>query len=294
MPGVIIEPDDICLYVTEACNSNCIMCPMSNATRKRGLSIPTQDWDKLADQIPINAEHLTITGGEPFLSYQFLLPVMEKIHAAFPFLPILILTNGRALSLSELQRHLKPLISPLDHYAIPIHAAEPVLHDMITQAPGSFYQTWKGIQFLSSTKAQVEIRIVAHRYNLSHLSDIFTAVVDSKCRISEINLIAMEMTGSAAKNRTDLWVDYASIYDHASAGIRYAVEHEIDVGLYNFPLCMLPHEAWPLSKNSISSWKVRYNPGCENCNVLNACGGMFYSVQELKLCNTRPLVGECY
>ena len=293
MPGLLIEPDDVCLYVTEACNSNCIMCPMSDAARKRGSSIEEKKWTALAEQIPADAEHLTITGGEPFLTHQHLLPVIARIHDTHPFLPVLILSNGRALSLSSIQERLRPLISPMDHYAIPIHAEEAGLHDSITQSPGSFAQTWKGIQFLSSTDAQVEIRIVAHRHNLAHLSDIFASIVKSKCRISEINLIAMEMTGSAAKNRNDLWVDYTSVYQHASAGIRYAVEHEIDVGLYNFPLCTLPREAWPLSKNSISSWKVRYNPDCENCSVLHACGGLFYSVQELKLCETKPFVEEC-
>ena len=72
MPGLMFDTDDVCLFVTEKCNSNCIMCPMSLDSRKRGLSIAQEDWAGIVDLIPDNPAHITITGGEPFLEYEYL------------------------------------------------------------------------------------------------------------------------------------------------------------------------------------------------------------------------------
>lgn len=288
MPGVLVEPDDICLYVTEGCNSNCIMCPMSNAARKRGLSISDDEWGKILEIIPEHTDHITITGGEPFLIYKKLIPLMGKINEFFPETKILILTNGRALSLRFIMDQLEGVITSQYQFAIPIHADNSELHDAITQVPGSFAQTEMGIRALSRTRAKIEIRVVGSKKNLDHLNMTFEHIVDSDYRVSVINLIAMEMTGSAARNRSGLWVDYQSVYNMSKEGIRYAVEHGIDVGLYNFPLCSIPQNAWQLSKDSISDWKIRYMKECDSCYLRTVCGGIFYSVYELGLFHPNP------
>lgn len=58
MPGLMIEADDVCLFVTEKCNSNCVMCPMSLASRKRGLSIPEGDWEDIVNLMPESTIHM--------------------------------------------------------------------------------------------------------------------------------------------------------------------------------------------------------------------------------------------
>ena len=52
MPGIFLEPDDLCVYVTEACNSNCVMCPMSLASRRRGLTMAPEQWSALKEIDP--------------------------------------------------------------------------------------------------------------------------------------------------------------------------------------------------------------------------------------------------
>ena len=288
MPGLLIESDDVCLYITEKCNSNCIMCPMSEAARKRGLSVPEYEWEEYIDRIPEETEHITITGGEPFLQYQHLLSFFPKLNSAFPTTSILILTNGRALAIPRIQQMIVPVITERYCFAIPIHSNIPEIHDSITQTPGSFQQTMNALRFLGTTRANIEIRIVGTQLNIEHISDIFRFLVTSGIRITVINLIAMEVTGSAARERNKLWIDYRELYQKAESGIRFAIEHGIDIGLYNFPLCALPEEVWPISKHSISEWKVRYEKECEDCQVRDACGGMFYSVHELQLFRVKP------
>ena len=288
MPGIIIEPDDVCLSVTEACNSNCIMCPMSSDSRRRGTTMPVADWQNLPGIIPKDTKHITITGGEPFLEHKQLLTALDQINRCFPNADVLILTNGRILSIPELFQEFKPLLTERYCIAIPIHGSEATLHDKITQSKGSFDQSMKAIRMLSSTPVTIEVRIVGHRNNLANLSETFKMLVHSGARIDVINLIAMEMTGCAARNRNQLWVDYRTICDESKEGILYAILHGINIGLYNFPLCTVPEPMWSLVKDSITPSKVRFYDACQTCREYQACGGLFYSTYELGLCHVMP------
>ena len=140
--------------------------------------------------------------------------IIKKINRLFPDAEILILTNGRALALPDIMNALKPLITDRYCFAIPIHGPDGTLHDAITSASGSFRQSVAGIRALSGTDARIEVRIVGHRFNLDRIGDTFRMLCSLKTRIDVINLIAMEMTGCAARNRDMLWVDYdvLSIY----------------------------------------------------------------------------------
>ena len=96
------------------------------------------------------------------------------------------------------------------------------------------------------------------------------------------------MTGCAAANREKLWVDYDEICRRVYPGIQYAILHQTDMGLYNFPLCCVPKELWGIAKNSISYSKVRYYEECGKCREYKACGGLFKSTMQLKLCRVTP------
>lgn len=291
MPGLIINTDDVCLFVTEKCNSNCVMCPMSLDSRKRGVTLSQADWVRIVEQIPDNPAHITITGGEPFLEYQNILLVMEQINKRFPHTEVLILSNGRAFSIPELFEELHPLITEQYCFAIPIHASNAELHDSISSTSGSFRQSFKGLKNLARTEARIEIRIVGHQLNLADLNRTFYMLVDSGIRINVINLLAMEMMGCAARNRDFLWVDYSVLCKAAVQGVKYAILHGIDVGLYNFPLCTIPKQMWPLAKQSITPSKVRFYDECQHCREYSACGGLFYSTFLLKLCKVNPIIG---
>ena len=221
MPGVLFEPDDVCLYVTEKCNSNCIMCPMSLHSRQRGLSLGDDEWNNILGFLPEHTKHITITGGEPFLVYDRIIPVMKEISTRCPEAEILVLTNGRALAVDRVFEQLKSSITEKFRFAIPLHASTEELHDRITQSPGSFQQTILGIKRLKETKAKIEIRIVGHRLNLHDISELFTMIALTDIKPDIINLIAMEMTGCAGRNRDELWVDYNLLAENARRGIQY-------------------------------------------------------------------------
>lgn len=288
MPGILVDEDDVCFYITEKCNSNCIMCPMSLDSRKRGESMDDILWEQFEEHMPCEVPHITITGGEPFLFYHKLIPALEKLNRIYPETEILILTNGRVLSIPEIMDCLKPYITRHYRFAIPIHGPNKYIHDAITASSGSFLQTISALHSLCETEATIEVRIVGHQLNLQHINATYHMLSNLDARIDVINLVAMEMTGCAARNRQQLWVDYLDLCEKSEEGIRDCILHGIDAGLYNFPLCQVPQRMWSLVKHSITPSKVRFAPECENCSQKDACGGLFYSTYELGLCKIKP------
>ena len=220
---------------------------------------------------------------------ELVLDILRQLNERWPQIPVQVLTNGRALCIPRIQRALDPLLTPRLRFAVPVHAGSAALHDAITQAPGSFEQTLRGLAFLSASPAQLEIRIVGHRKNVEHLDELCDRLLRSGLRINVVNFIAMEMNGSAAHNRDGLWVDYRAFFAAAKPAIHRLVRAGIDVGLYDFPLCAVEEAYWPLARKSITAWKVRYPEACDVCDEKSACGGLFRSTCLLGLFPVSPI-----
>ena len=204
---LIEENDDLTVFMTESCNSNCVMCPMSRDSRKRGNHSTDEAWaEALAVLHKRRYRHISITGGEPFLMAERLLSLMCTLRDTQADTPVLLLTNGRALCLPQIQAQLKELLDVHDRFGIPIHGSNAALHDAITQSPGSFAQTIAGLHFLADSPADIEIRIVCSALNQDDLSSICWMLCHSGLRITCVNFIAMEMTGSAAYHRDQIWM----------------------------------------------------------------------------------------
>ena len=95
------------IFVTGRCNSNCIMCPSPTISRKKGEHTPLSSMLALAERLPSDVGHLTITGGEPFLAGEGLFQVLSLLKQNCPNTEYLILTNGRALAIKQYQSMLE-------------------------------------------------------------------------------------------------------------------------------------------------------------------------------------------
>lgn len=49
----------------------------------------------------------------------------------------------------------------------------------------------------------------------------------------------------------------------------------IDVSIFNLPHCCLPESLYEFARKSISDWKVKYLPECNNCQMKFDCCGLF-------------------
>ena len=281
--------NELVFFMTEKCNSNCIMCPISEGTRKRGNAINEEEFVSLINNIDNSIEHIDITGGEPLLEWEKVIALMQYLNENYPSIPVQILTNGRLMCMKSIQTALRSVINERYLFTVPVHGPTSKVHDFISSSPGSFMETLEGLRFLSEANARTEIRIVGSRLNADRITETCKMISSMRLRNSIINIVAMEMTGSAAVNRELIWIDYRELFTKIEEGIIDLIRRGFDVELYNFPLCALPQYVWPLAKNSISIEKIRYSEECNHCNVRNACGGMFYSVKLLDLFTVHPV-----
>ncbi len=283
--------NDNLIFVTNKCNSNCIMCPCSIHERT-AKNIETVDrLCRIVEYFPSDARFITITGGEPTLIKEDLITLMEKIHSHFEdFTRFLFLTNGRSFSNKAYFERLNRVMPQNMRFAIPIYGGNAADHDAITQAPGSFEQACAGIRRLASYKKDIEIRIVVSKLNYMNMDQVARFIVNSLSGIDHIHIMATEMRGAAALNRDRVWVEYADAFQASKTAIRIFMQHGIDVQLYNFPLCKVDQAFWPLCAKSISDYKVSYGDSCDRCMVKEICGGVFNTTLRLSKMKLNPVL----
>ena len=268
--------NDNAILVTNKCNSNCIMCPTAEIVRKKDTNITADRLIEIASHFPKDAPHITITGGEPFLIKKEIFRLFSYLKESFLCTDFLLLTNGRAFASEEYASLLHDSLPNYTIVGIPIHGHIPELHDYITQSKGSFNQTISGIKKLLSKKINVELRIVVSKINAPYIRDISKLVVKEIPEVYCVKIMAMEMTGNAAKNAEKVWIDYSEAFKSSKDAVDILVSKGINVGLYNFPLCTVNKQYWSICEKSISGNKIRFAPQCENCSVKDACGGVFF------------------
>lgn len=272
---------DSTIFLGAKCNSNCIMCPAGDNERRQGFSYSRELLLKYIDYLPDNLEYLVITGGEPTMQTELFLEVLDLVRIKYPFTQVLLLTNGRSLSnrwlFSEVcKRHPENF-----RIAIPIHGSTSELHDSITRASGSFGQTLLALKMLMSTTIKVEVRIVVTKTNCNDLLHIAELITSHLPRVFCINFVALEARGNCALNFDEVYIDHRTSFLKSKKAIEYLVSHGYDVGLYNFPLCAIDKDFWPIAAKSISQYKNVYHANCAQCAAKPICGGFFTTTMSI-------------
>lgn len=266
---------DNAILITNRCNSNCIMCPTAEIIRRKHDDYDINTLLKIIKHFPNDAPHITITGGEPFLLKKDIFSVFSFLKNNFKNTSFLLLTNGRAFCNKEYTMLFEQTCPNDLTIGIPLHGFNSNTHDRITQSPGSFNQTFVGLKHLISIGARIELRIVISKLNADFLTKIADLIISEIKGVSCVKFIGLEMTGNAAKNFDDVWIDYPTAFVKSQRAIDLLIEKGIDVGLYNFPLCSVKKNYWNICEKSISDYKIRFSNDCDVCIVKDACGGVF-------------------
>lgn len=283
------DSEDNAIVVTNQCNSNCIMCPDSDVVRNTNEN---PDIKKLLEQvkcIPDDTSHITITGGEPGLLRENLLNLLEECKIDLPNTEFLLLTNGRIFADKNFTEEIKKVIPENIRVAIPIYADNEKLHDGITRAKGSFKQAVLGIKRLIENNIDVEIRIVVLKKNYQYLEDIAKFIVQEFPEAKIVNIMALEMTGNAYKNREQVWINFREVKEYLYKACITIIKAGIIVNLYNFPLCNLDERLYSIAHKSITDYKIRYKDQCEECLAKGNCGGFFNSTINVKDIEIKPI-----
>jgi len=270
------EPSAL-VFITNQCNSNCIMCPDSEARRMKENTITTDFLMEYITLLPSDLMHVDVTGGEPTLLKYDLVRVLEALLKQTEIADIQMLTNGRSFAVDSYTKQFQSVADKRVYIEIPIHASTAAVHDVIAGIPGAFEQTIRGIRNLLSLPIKVNIRIVVSKLNYQNLTGIVDLIRDRFPQITRINFLGLELMGNAFHNRQDVWIEYSDIKAPLEECIEYCVSHGFEPKLFNFPLCMFDKKYWYCYKSSITEHKIRYQPGCDICGERKDCGGFFAS-----------------
>lgn len=265
------------VYVTNQCNSNCIMCPDSVKLRTRPNEVTRENLLEQISEINPEAEHVNITGGEPTLLKEQLPELIEAVFRQAPDAEVLMLSNGRSFAAGGYTEQFSAFAHRRLKIEIPIHGDCAELHDRIAGCPESFVQTRAGIHHLLEAGVEVGIRIVVSRLNYSRLNELIRFISREFPEIRYVNLMGMEVLGNAWKNREQVWIEFDEVKDSLQQAVEQCFACGIIPSLYNYPLCLFDRKYWYCYRNSISDYKIRYFEECEKCTEKSRCGGFFAS-----------------
>lgn len=265
------------LFVTERCNSNCLMCSQPPRDDEGMLGLCHRVIDLLRDDPP---PRLGVTGGEPTLFGAEFVRLIEHIKADLPGTTITALSNGRTFSDPDFVAAIAKVGHKRLRFSIPLHADVPDAHDLIAQAQGAFHETLGGLYNLEAAGIEAEIRVVLHALSVPRLPQLAEFIWRKLPFVAQVAFIGLEQMGYVKKNWDTLWIDPV---DYAGS-LRDAAEHlhrrGMDVSIYNLPLCILRREIWGMARQSISDHKQTLVEECASCDYQNHCPGLFTSGTE--------------
>ena len=267
------ESESNAFYLTDRCNSHCIMCPQPvlNACDYTELSIVT------ACLINDDLKAIGITGGEPTIAWSGLIQLLSKLNHNFPDAYIELLTNARKLNNYKNAMELAEIGNNHLIACVPLYSDIYSIHDHIVGAKGAFWQTIEGLYNLERLNVPIELRIVVLRQNYKRLGRWAEFINRYLPFISHVAIMGIEPIGCAEDNIDQVWIDPLDYSNQLTDAIKILNRQDMNVSLYNHQLCTLPEELWQYSKKSISEWKNIFLFSCENCNHMHACGGFFAS-----------------
>lgn len=286
------DSDDNAIVVTNQCNSNCIMCPDSDMVRDTKENPNIKKLLEHIRCIPDDTKHITITGGEPGMLKYNLVRLLRECKEHLPNTDFLLLSNGRVFANTQFTNQIFENVPQNFRIAMPIYADNEILHDEITRVKGSFEQTVRGIKNLIDKKIDIEIRIVVLKKNYKQLKQITSFIVKEIPEVKMVNIMALEMTGNAYKNREEVWINFDEIKNELYSACIETLKAGIITNLYNFPLCKIDERLYSISHRSITDYKVRYKEACAGCSIKDECGGFFNSTINVKDIEVKPIMIE--
>jgi MoaA/NifB/PqqE/SkfB family radical SAM enzyme len=259
------------LMLENPCEHDCLFC-MAKPLPPTPFPV-VERWLAQNRTGGLNLTRLGIAGNEPLLH-----PDIDDILTAAReagFERFEVLTSGAPLAQVDRARAL--YAAGARDYAIPLYAADPVIHDAITQSPGSHADTMRGIENLRALGARVHIHANLLRQNLDHVAALERLVV----KRWELPLAVLPIRAKAANLPYDeLAPRYSEIV--ARANVRCLVA---------FPLCVaaqLQGSALPSADvlSDVLKVYVLDQPftkpeRCADCRWRTQCAGTFGAYLDL-------------
>lgn len=263
------------LFVTERCNSNCLMC--SQPPRDHVDDHLFDINRRVVELAPRDTEVLGLTGGEPTLFEDRLFGLLEQIKRRLPDTLVQMLTNGRRFAWKDYMRDFAAHSPQRLRVGIPLYSCVADEHDHVVQAKDAFDQTVVGIQRLYSVGISTEIRVVVHGLTVPRLRDIAEFIYRNFPFTEHVAFMGLETMGHTIKNFSQLWHDPVDYSEKLREAVVYLAMRGMNVSIYNHQLCVIDRSIWRFAAQSISDYKNVFLSECKACEAKPLCGGLFLS-----------------
>ena len=283
-----INSNDNALFTTAMCSNRCLMC-CQTPSEKNDIEMLWGKNIKLIDTAPKELPSIGVTGGEPTLLGGRFFELIRHIRITLPNTEVHILSNGRAFSDKQFTRQLGEIGPEKILLGIPLHSDNQLDHDFIAGAKGAYTDTLLGLYNLARWSFDIELRVVLTKLNYQRLPQIAHFIYRNLPFVRYISLMGLEYTGYTIKNAEQVWIDPVDMAEPMCEATLFLASTGLDVSIFNLSQCVLPERIWPFVRKSISDWKNRFEPFCDQCRLKPDCCGLFATSKKQSL-NLHPLV----
>lgn len=260
------------LYVTDLCNSHCLMCPQPPQETD---SVIFEELRQVVSLLPEGLEEISITGGEPTQIGDRLPLLLRDLASRAPDCYVHMLTNARRFSDWKTVQSVSGILRNLS-VGVPLYSFNPEKHDYIVQRKGAFDETLDGILNLGKAGIPIEIRVVLHQQTIPDLSELSHFIYRNIPFVFQVSFMGMEQMGYVKKNWDQLWISPLDYQEQLVSATRALFLRGIPVRIFNLPFCHLDKRLWKFTADSISDFKKYYKDCCNECIKKTVCGGLFH------------------
>ena len=275
-----IESNDNTLFVTSQCNNRCLMCCQPPST-KDDFELCFKNNLEIIENSPLGISDIGISGGEPTLLGNKLPELIKVIRNKYQLAHIHILSNGRLFKDYVFAESVKEAAHSNITIGVPLHSDYENDHDYIAGAKGAYQDTMYGLYNLYNCGIDIELRIVINKQNYIRLPQISEFIFKNLPFVTWVAFMAMEDTGYCIKNRDLIWCEPTEYANELEKAVINLSEWNIDVSIYNIPLCLLNERIKSFAHQSISDWKTSFLPICDQCLNKSQCCGIFATSKVL-------------
>ncbi|SEH87482.1 His-Xaa-Ser system radical SAM maturase HxsC [Tardiphaga sp. OK245] len=276
------------LFVTEACNSICVMC--SQPPRDVDDAWRVAELIELVSLVDRDVAVLGVTGGEPTLLGDRLVDLLTVASKSLPGAGFHVLSNGRLFAAAKTASSFDGLRGRIV-WAVPVYGDNAADHDTVVGVPGAFAETMHGLYNLAERGHRLEIRMVISALTLPRLAETAGFYARNLPFAEHVALMGMEPMGFAKVNAAMLAYDPAACGKALMDAVSILDQAGMAVSVYNVPLCMIEEPLRRFARRSISDWKNEFAPACDGCSSKPACCGFFRSAGDAWRRAIRPILG---
>jgi radical SAM protein with 4Fe4S-binding SPASM domain len=264
----------IIFEITQQCNLSCIYC--YNHWRRDGYSEnqytfkqTKQTLKKIFDSIDF--QHITFTGGEPFLAdglKEFVLDCRFKKKS------VSIISNGTVANVSDYQFLEKLGISLIE---IPLHSYLPSIHNSLTCNPASFDKVMESIHFLTKSKIDLCVICVLTKLNMDSFQK--TLNFAESLGIKRFMIARYNIGGRGIKNTEDILPSLSGLQSVFRIANDYMSDHKMKISSnVCIPFCIINPKEYPNIPISSCSTDMSKRPFTID------------SIGNIRLCNHSPYI----